>query len=93
MKTWNVSIGYGYDNDVDYKDSMTLNLPSQFKKKDVEALIISNYSNYRTVSVTVVCQKQKKINYSELTEDKNTAVCLANSNTTKGELTNVQKLI
>jgi hypothetical protein len=78
MKTWSISIGYGYDNDIDHKDSMTLNLPNQFKKKDVEALVISNYSNYRTVSVKVACQKQKKFNWHELTEDENTAICLAN---------------
>lgn len=60
MKTWNISIGYGYDNDIDHKDSMTLSLPNQFKKKDVEALIFSNYSNYRTVSIKVMSQKQKE---------------------------------
>ena len=57
MKTWNISIEYGHYNDADSKDNITLNLPNQFKEEDIEALIFSNYSNYRTVSVKIERQK------------------------------------
>lgn len=78
MKTWNVNVRYGYDNNIDDIDNITLNLPNQFKKKDIEALITSNYSDYKTVNIKVTYQKPRNFNYHELTQDENTAICLAN---------------
>lgn len=48
-----VSVGYGYDNDIDHRKSFTLTLPAQFTEEDVEALVRSNYKEYRTVSVFI----------------------------------------
>ena len=53
MSHFYVNVGYGYDNDIDHRESFKLTLPARFTEEDVEALVRSHYKKYRTVSVFI----------------------------------------
>ena len=62
MTNFYVEVSYGHYNDPDYKKKITITLPDQFKKSDVEALVISNYSAYRTVYVKITEDRDNRPN-------------------------------